>query len=433
MGQTIWWIFLEKIFFFGSWLERLLTFGQKHYRNVVKTNFYLLRKPVDEIYFFEFSNVFGTYSDFGRKCFWLLANKSSRKVFKLLLFAFRVHLDENYLFFWKNLSGLTSELRPKLFLTIGKIFAEKLSKLFSTCSGNKLKKQIFHKFFGFYVYFDFKRNFFWLLEFSLRKFVKTAFYEFRRTLWSEKLLRKFPILLRRFVIKTFSDFSQKMYIKFAKTNFCVFRKYFEEPEFSEKFTSCLVHTRILSIISTDFWDKSFLKVFKTASYTFRRTIWWKTILLLQFFELWSKQFFLTDDIFFFLLQKCQNWFLRLQGSILIKKLFWKTLPRFFRTMSNSLPDFRQKLHREVVQTVLYVFRKYFHDANFFNCFVFGANLDFELFFDMRHKFFCKVVKTAFSMFRRTLWWKAFLRKILQLIFGLWAKRFLNLGENFTEK
>ena len=117
-----------------------------------------------------------------------------------------------------------------------------------------------------------------------------------------------------------------------------------------------------------------------------------------------------------------------------KTFFDKPLLDFFRTVSNLFPDFRQKLYREVVQTVLYVFRKHFQDADFFNCFVFGATLNFEQFSsDMRHKFFCKVVETAFSMSRRTLWWKAFFRKVLQLIFGLWAKHFLNLGENYTEK
>ena len=161
-----------------------------------------------------------------------------------------------------------------------------------------------------------------------------------------------------------------MYIRVVKTNFCVFRNYFEEPEFSEKFTSCLVHTRVLSIILPDFWEKSFLKVFKTASYTFKRTLWWKTILLLQIFEIWSKQFFLTDDYFF--VAKLSKLISTNSGEHSDKKISLKNPSSFLRTVSNFFSDFRQFFYREVVQTVLYVFRKPFEDADFFNCFVFGA-------------------------------------------------------------
>ena len=275
-----------------------------------------------------------------------------------------------------------------------------MSKLFSTCSGNKVKKQTFHKLFGFYVYSDFKQNLFRLLEVSLGKFVKTAFYEFRRTLWSKKLLRKFPILLRR-LIKTFSYFSQKIYIRVVKTIFCVFRNYFEEPEFSEKNTSCLVHTRTLSIILPAFWDKSFLIVFKTASYTFRRTLWWKTILLLQSFELWSKQFFLAVDNFF--VAKLSKLISTNSGEHFDKKTFLKKPSSFLRTVSNLFSDFRQIFYRQAVQTVLYVFRKHFEDADFLIVLFLVQNQILSKFFpEIRHNFFRKVVKTAFSVSTNTL-------------------------------
>ena len=172
-----------------------------------------------------------------------------------------------------------------------------------------------------------------------------------------------------------------MYIRVVKNNFYVFRNYFEETEFSEKFSSCLVDTRTLSIISSDFCDKIFRKVFKTASYTFRRKLWWKTILLknlLQSFGLWPKQFFFTDDIFF--VAKLSKLLSTTSGEHFDKKLFWKTLPRFFRTVSKLFAGFRQNFYGEVVQTVLYMFRKHFEDADFLNCFVFGANSDFEQIF-----------------------------------------------------
>ena len=146
--------------------------------------------------FFEFSNVFGTYSNFGRKFLRLLAKKFFRKVVKnCFLQVQEVQLDEKH-FFRGNLSGLISELRAKLFLTIGKTSTDRLSKLFSACSGNNVKKQIFHKLVGFYGQSDFKRNLYRVSENSLCKFVKTAFLEFRRTPWSKKTLEKisYPFL-----------------------------------------------------------------------------------------------------------------------------------------------------------------------------------------------------------------------------------------------
>ena len=257
-----------------------------------------------------------------------------------------------------------------------------MSKLFSTCSGNKVKKQTFHKLFGFYVYSDFKRNLFRLLEVSLCKFVKTAFYQFRRTLWSKKFWENLLSLFCWVVIKMFSDFSQKLYLRVFKANFYVFSNCFEETELSENFTSCLVHARTLSIFFSDIWGQNFRKVFITASYTFRRTLWWKTILhknLLQSFALWSKQFFLTDENFF--VAKLSKLLSTTSGEHFDKKNFLKNPSSFFfRTVSSLFSDFRQKFYRQVVETVLYVFRKLFEDAEFFYCFVFGANSDFEQIF-----------------------------------------------------
>ena len=53
-------------------------------RKVVKTSFYLLRKPVEETDLFEFFNVFRTYLDFQQNFFWLLAENFPIKLSKLL-------------------------------------------------------------------------------------------------------------------------------------------------------------------------------------------------------------------------------------------------------------------------------------------------------------------------------------------------------------
>ena len=165
-----------------------------------------------------------------------------------------------------------------------------------------------------------------------------------------------------------------MYIRVVKNNFYVFRNYFEETEFSEKFTSCLVHTRTLSIIFSDFWDKFFRKVFKTASYTFRRTLWWKTIRLknfLQSFGLWSKQFFLTDDIFF--VAKLSKLLSTTSTEHFDKNFLLKNTSSFFPDREHFLFWLSAKLLERIVQTLFYVFRKPFEDADFFN-FLFSVHI-----------------------------------------------------------
>ena len=71
-------------------------------RKIVKTSSYLFKKLVEETDCFEFSNVFGTYSNFGRKFFRLLAKKTSRKFVKnCFLHVQVVNLEEKKIFFKK--------------------------------------------------------------------------------------------------------------------------------------------------------------------------------------------------------------------------------------------------------------------------------------------------------------------------------------------
>ena len=185
---------MEKFFSLGFCFKHFSDVQQRLNRKFVKTSFYLFREPVEETDLFKCFNVFRTYSEFEQSFFWHLAQSFPIKLSKLLSTGSGNTLGWKTIFFWQNLSGLTSELQTKLFLTIGKTSTDRLSKLFSPCIGNQVKKQIFHKLFGFYVYSDFKRNLFRLLENSLCEFVETAFYEFRRILWLKNLLRKTPII-----------------------------------------------------------------------------------------------------------------------------------------------------------------------------------------------------------------------------------------------
>ena len=144
----------------------------------------------------------------------------------------------------------------------------------------------------------------------------------------------------------FSDFSQKMYIRVVKTNFYVFRKSFEETDFSEKITSCVVHTRTLSIIFLTFGTSFPVKFSKLLPTVSDGHFDGKQFFLKNFFNLLNfgrNSFFWLMTIF--LLQNCQNCFLRLQRNTLIKNFFWKTLPHFFRTVSISFSDFRQNFYR----------------------------------------------------------------------------------------
>ena len=122
----------------------------------------------------------------------------------------------------------------------------------------------------------------------------------------------------------------------------------------------------------------------------------------------------------FLLQNCQNWFLRIQGNTLIRKLFWKTLPRFcgpwaiyFLTFGNFFTERLSKLFCTCSENILKM--RIFLIVLFL---VHNQTLS-KFFSDIRHKFFRKVLKTAFSMFRRTLWRKAFFLKF-----------FVNLSSDF---
>ena len=107
------------------------------------------------------------FSDFWQKNF----PQSCQTAF----YAFREYSCMENSFFSKILFRLTSELQEKLFQTIGKIFTEKLSKLFSTCSGKNWRNSFFKKFLFFCVYSDFKRNLFDFWKFLFANLSKLLF------------------------------------------------------------------------------------------------------------------------------------------------------------------------------------------------------------------------------------------------------------------
>ena len=56
-----------------------------------------------------------------------------------------------------------------------------------------------------------------------------------------------------------------------------------------------------------------------------------------------------------------------------------------------------------------------------------------VFFDIWHKIFCKVVKSAFYVFRRTLWLRNTVLKDSSSFFWIWSKSFLTFGKNVLKK
>ena len=362
-----------------------------------------------------------------------MAEKNSRKIVKNCFLQVQgVHLKKR-IFFQKKLLVWLPNFERKLFWLSAKLQQIGCQNFSLRVLETKWRNRFFTNFLVFTYIRTSSETFcdFWKFLFAnLSKLLFRSSDELfdQKNFW-EKLLSLFC----RVVIKMFCKFSQKMYIRVVKTNFCVFRNYFEEPEFSEKLISCLVHTRVLSIILPDFWDKSLLKVFKTASYTFKRTLWWKTILLLQFFEIWSKQFFMTDDYFF--VAKLSRLLSTISGEHFDKKTFLKNPSSFFSGQRAILfSDFRQKIYRQVVETVLYVFRKLLEDAGFFKLFCFRCKFRFwaNFFLIFGTNFSVKLSKLLSLCFDEHFDGKCIFKVLLHFVFGLWAKQFLTSCRNFRE-
>ena len=130
---------------------------------------------------------------------------------------------------------------------------------------------------------------------------------------------------------------------------------------------------------------------------------------------------------------CQNCFLRLQRNTLLKNIFWKTIPHFFRTVSISFSDFRQKFYRGLSK-LFSLCSENLLKMRIFSLFVFGPYWGFEqLFLTFGTNFFVKLSKLLSPCLDEQFAGKFYFRKVLQFIFGVWAKHSLNLVKIFKEK
>ena len=336
--------------------------------------------------------------------------------------------------FWKIFFRLTSEISAKLFVTIGKIFTEKLSKLFSTCSGKNWRNSFFKKFLFFMYIRTSSETFLDFWEFLFANSSKLLFTSSNELFDGTEFCENFLSFLYRVVIKIFSDLRKNMYQKIAWTDFYVFRKHFEETDFSESFF------RVRYILGL--WAKSFLNFGTNVSVKMSKLLptrpdehfHGKQFFLNTFFIPWT----LVDAFFWLMtilsLQNFQKCFLRLQGNTLIKKIFEKHFLIFSGPWAIHFlicgENFTEKLSQLFCPCSENIFKMRIISIVLFLAQIWILS---KFFSEMRHKFFCKVVKIAFSMFRRLLWWEAFFRKVLQFIFGLWAKQFLLFGKKVTER
>ena len=349
--------------------------------------------------------------------------------------------------FWKNFFRLTSEISAKLFVTIGKIFTEKLSKLFSTCSGKNWRNSFFKKFLFFMYIRTSSETFLDFWEFLFANSSKLLFTSSNELFDGTEFCENFLSFLYRVVIKIFSDLRKNMYQKIAWTDFYVFRKHFEETDFSESFF------RVRYILGL--WTKSFLNFGTNVSVKMSKLLptrpdehfHGKQFFLNTFFIPWT----LVDAFFWLMtilsLQNFQKCFLRLQGNTLIKKNFLKNTSSFFpdreqfiswfaaKTLRRSCPNCFVRVQKTFSRCGLFqlfcFWRKFGFWANFFlTC---GTNFSVKLskllspysddYYDRKH-FFGKFFNLSSDFERNIFWtWVKFSQKSSQ-------KRILRVQKSF---
>ena len=141
----------------------------------------------------------------------------------------------------------------------------------------------------------------------------------------------------------------------------------------------------------DIWHKIFCKVVKSAFYVFRRTLWLRKTVL-----------------------KDSSW--------------------FFSNLIKNFSDFQQKRFEKECRNRFLHIHKTFRRNRFFIFFGFVTFSDFGQNFSKNlHKIFRKVVKTAFYVFRRTVWWKK--RKLLKIVFFSKIEQFFSwlLAKKYSAK
>ena len=270
-------------------------------------------------------------------------------------------------------------------------------------------------------------------------------------------------------IQSFSDLRQKVYGKIVRTVFYVFRNMLKKQTFSIFFLFSLCNRTLtktfltfgikfstkLSKLSSSCSEEHFveknsiLKTFFSQNLRifFQSKHYFSTKLTELLFKRWDEQFdekTFFEKLFFIIVwvfernafgnkvsQSCQNWILRVQTNTLMKKnnfeFFFGPRANFFLNLAKKGPQSCQSFFLRVETNTL--MKKHFFEKILF---IFLSL--FENFSDFLTIFF-KVDKTAFQVFRSTLWWKIyFFSKTLHKVpFRFWAKQFPTFETIFTKR
>ena len=360
--------------------------------------------------------------------------------------------------FWKIFFRLTSEISAKLFVTIGKIFTEKMSKLFSTCSGKNWRNSFPKKFLFFMYIRTSSENFFEFWNFLFANLSKLLFTSSNELFDGTEFCENFLYFFIGLWLKIFW-LTQKYVPKNCQNRFLGVQKTFWRNRFFRTFFSCSVHTRTLSKIISEFWDKCFRKIVKTASYASRRTLSWKTILLKKILH--SLDFgwciFLTDDNF--IVAKISKLFSTTSGEHFDKKNFFEKhflifsgpWASYFLTFGKNFTERLFKLfctcsennfNMRIFSVVLFLAHTWILSKFFLTC---DTNFSVKLskllspcsddYFDGKH-FFGKFFNLA-SDFERKIFWtwvknsqKSSQKRILRVQKSFWRNWFF--GEVFDQ-
>ena len=128
-------------------------------------------------------------------------------------------------------------------------------------------------------------------------------------------------------------------------------------------------------------------------------------------------------------QSCQNWFLRVQTTILMKKNIFENW-FFFRNLSKFFPEFWQKIFCKFGRTALKAFKRtmWCTTNNFFENFFFSFCILVKTFSEFSNYFLAKLwklfSKNWYEHFnQKNLFWKIlkFFRNRIQTFSGFWQK------------
>ena len=215
---------------------------------------------------------------------------------------------------------------------------------------------------------------FWKFLFAnLSKLLSTSSNELydRKNFW-EKLLSLFC----RVVIKTFSDFSQKLYIRVVKNNFYVISIYFEETEFPKNLLHVWYILGLWAYFSLTFGVKFSVKLSKLIPTPSDKHFDGKQIFLKNFFILldfgWC--IFLTDDNF--IVAKTSKLLSTTSGNTLIKKIFLKNTSSFFPDHEQFISWLSAKILQRGCPNCFVRVQKTFSRCGFFQLFCFWRKFDF---------------------------------------------------------